>query len=472
MESNHMTKSSILHPENIDHHHFTLSLLKEARRAEILTVPQAEQLQVNLMVLLSQTILHYTRNESSSVKAEVAEGILQSILYNMDVYLMRRPSLEEAVTSLLNMPPPALFDQGHELVKQDVLLAKQLLKEVQESKLPVSLIAYKDTIDKSIGVFLKNYDAQFAAYDTSASIDYPLLSDDMQWTGIIYIKRYLEHLKLENELCSHFPPGTVNRLLEGCGQKYRMDYREILLNIPDLILKNALCKILIGKPFTSLLISKKECALLEKQLQNATDTQLPILLKNATDILFMQINCTEPALKLYVQPFIDMFCTLLSNSVSEHGLADLLILENDMYFSQPNVPQYMAGRKLSDEQLQAVIERMQECKDGKAKADLIQSAVHHMEDLIDILSAYCIFDEEYIALFDRMSDHELAILCTDLIDHSPLAKSQTLCVDPWHSSENEIYWQKILIQYLEDGEPDRYKNIVRLAAGMEEMTKV
>jgi len=326
MENNGITKHSPIKPINIDYNHFTLSLLNEGLRSEILAASQVEQVQVKLMLLLSETILQYTRNESSSVKVETAENILQSILYNIDFYLMRFPSFEQAIDALLNMPLAELCIQGLKLVNQEVILAKQLLKEVQETKLPVSLIAYNDTIYKAISEFFSTYDAKFNAHDTQASIDYPLLFDDIHSTGITYIKRYLENLKLENELCSHFSLSNINLLLEGYGRKYRMNYRDVLINIPELILKNALCLTIIGKQKDTLLMNKVECRYLESHLQNLSAQQLASLLQSAMRKLISSFSGTNLALESYVQPLINAFCPSFYNAVNQRRLSDLLVL--------------------------------------------------------------------------------------------------------------------------------------------------
>jgi hypothetical protein len=68
-----------------------------------------------------------------------------------------------------------------------------------------------------------------------AFIEYPLLKDDASITGIIYIKNYLTQLKLENEFCAKYSKNHIRALLLTHGVKHHLDYREMLVNIPELI---------------------------------------------------------------------------------------------------------------------------------------------------------------------------------------------------------------------------------------------
>lgn len=461
MENNNLFKPGRIQPANLDYHQLTLSLLQEAMRTGLLPENEVEKLQTQLMLLLSEVILQYTHHESTSVRTEKAESILQSILYNIDMYLKKLSSPDQAIEALQSMKMPELYDQGLKLVDEEVEQAQQLLQEVEHTRLSLSHISYNDTIDNSFSEFFESYDTRFDAHDTVASIDYPLLSDDMSWTGIIYIRRYLEHLKLENEICAHFPISNIKQLIKGWGQKNGIASDVLLFNIPELILKNSLCSVLMGKRADNLPIEQEDCDLLEGKLQSLTEQQFPQLLGSAMAEIFKQLELTKPVLQDYLQSFIKDFCPLLINAVRENTVTSLIVLAKDV--SPSNTIHYEPGQKLSDEDLRTLISELEECDDGKAKADLIKSAIHNIEDLLDIFSAFCIFDEEYLTIFNQMDDYELAILASNIVDNSPLSDDMALTLEPWYKPEYELYWQGKLKDYFEAGDSKRYKNIMQLA---------
>ncbi|TEB05560.1 hypothetical protein Psch_02601 [Pelotomaculum schinkii] len=454
-------KNNQIKTENIDYHQLTLSLLNEGLRTKMLTGAQVEQIQAQIIAMLGEAISQYTKYESSSVRTETAQGILQSLLYSIDYYLMKLSSLEQSIEAIQQINIVEIYKQGLELVKCDLELAQNLLQEVQNTRLPVSIIAYNDTINQGLGEFFQSYDVKFDAQNTAASIDYPLLFDDFGWTGINYIKRYLEHLKLENELCSHFNPEDINLLLEGYGRQYGLDCTQPLINISELILKNALCLVLSGRRADILTINQDDCDLLESRMQMLTEEQFPEMLQGAMNTVFTQLDITNPAVQQYFQPFTDVFCPQLIKAVKENSLSVLIVLTIETFTS--STLYYEPGEKLSDEQLRAVIDKLMECQDGEGKADIIEREIHNIEDLTDVFGADCIFGHEYTAIFKRMGDYELAILSSFLLNDSPLSNDKVLSTDHLHRTENELYWQEKLIRYLEAGDINRYKNIVQLA---------
>jgi hypothetical protein len=361
-----------------------------------------------------------------------------------------------------------LYSQGLKLVTQELELAQQLFAEVESTRLPLSLICYNDTVDNSFKDFFDNYEARFDAHNTPTSIDYPLLSDDMSWTGIIYIKQYLEHLKLENEICAYFPLNNITTLIAGAGHKNGFSGTEFLVNIPELVLKNSVCSVLIGKKADDLEISEDECKILETRLKRLTEQQFPELLSSALNEVFGQFNLTKPVLLQYSKAFLETFCPQFMNAVKENALSGLIVLAKDI--STSSSISYEPGQKLNDEELRLVISELKECPDGAAKADLIEAEIHNIEDLIDVFGAFCIFDEEYSVIFSRMDDYQLAILASTIVDNSPLSAERGLTLEPWYKPEYEIYWQEKLINYLEVGDSRRFEMIMDLAGELRKQT--
>jgi len=135
-----------------------------------------------------------------------------------------------------------IFFSGLELVKQYAAECRQLLKKVKATRVQTELIAYNHTIDSEISLLLKGYDARFQAQKTTelsdmANISYPLFSDDPSVTGILYIRNYLLELLEENEFCAGYGKNYIRSLLLTHGVRHHLDYREMLVNIKELILE-------------------------------------------------------------------------------------------------------------------------------------------------------------------------------------------------------------------------------------------
>jgi hypothetical protein len=208
--------------------------------ASFLKPEEIAALQSRMMQILSEEILYYTNGKSSSVTAETAQSLLESMLYCITAYLNTLP---EPHTALETRDLGELYQNGLVLIKQYIEDAKKLLKEVKATRVQTDLIAYNNTLDFAIDKILECYDPRFAAQYTTplgkmAIIDYPLTKDDMSITGIIYIVNYLTQLKKENAFCAKYSKNHIRSLLFTYGAKYHLDHREMLVNIPEVILEH------------------------------------------------------------------------------------------------------------------------------------------------------------------------------------------------------------------------------------------
>lgn len=203
-----------------------------------LSAEEMSALQMSLMDILSDEILYYTHGESASVPAETAQSLMESMLYCITAYLNTRP---DPHAELKMRDIHEIYLDGLNLISQYVEQAKELYEEAKTTRIPTDLIAYNQTLDVAIDQILKTYDPRFGAHNTtplstSPMLDYPLAKDDMSVTGIIYIINYLKQFIRENKFCARYRKNYIRAVLFTYGAKYDLDYREMLINIPEVIL--------------------------------------------------------------------------------------------------------------------------------------------------------------------------------------------------------------------------------------------
>ncbi len=192
--------------------------------------------QSRMMQLLSEEILKYTHDQSSSVPVETAQSLFESMLYCVTAYL---DTLPDAAVALKTRDLEKLYRCGLDLIKQYVIECQALLIKVKATRVQTDLIAYNNTIDQCFDEFFESYNPRFEAQNTVTCIDYPLLKDDMSVTGILYIRNYLTELLKENKFCAQFSKNHIRSLLLTHGVKHHLDYRDMLINIPELILEQS-----------------------------------------------------------------------------------------------------------------------------------------------------------------------------------------------------------------------------------------
>lgn len=202
--------------------------------ASFLSAEQIAEFQLQTTQLLSEEILRYNHHQSSSIRVEAAQSLMESMLYSVSAVLRAYP---DPAAALKAYSVKELREEGLALLERYIEECGTLLEEVRATRVDTELIAYNNTIDTAIEEFLEAYDPEFAAQDTAALIDYPLYRDDFSVTGVLYIRNYLRQLKKENEFCSRYEAEEIKVLLLAHGTRYHLDYRELLINIPELILE-------------------------------------------------------------------------------------------------------------------------------------------------------------------------------------------------------------------------------------------
>jgi len=256
--SNEISRYTSINSESLNSIHYTQSLMVEAMRVGVLSGEDVERIQLEMLNLLAEQIQQYTNGQSSSVAESTAQSLLQSVFYFVDTQLLSMP-IPDAADCMAGGSMCKLFTEGRALVKAYVEEAQDLLNKISAERLKVELLAYNGTID-SLPEFFTSYDARFAPQEAMGGcIDYQLSEDDMRIGGVRYILSYLKTLALENEFCLHFSNRDSNLLLERYGKTYHYDYRDMLVNMFELLLTNSICAVLIGKSAQTLLLSREDC---------------------------------------------------------------------------------------------------------------------------------------------------------------------------------------------------------------------
>jgi hypothetical protein len=100
MNNNGIVSYSALNQENIKRSDYTNTLAAEAFRVGLMRESEIDALRNDLMNALAEIISLYTKNESSSVKAETARDLTASMMFNIDTYLLTLGDHEKALETL------------------------------------------------------------------------------------------------------------------------------------------------------------------------------------------------------------------------------------------------------------------------------------------------------------------------------------------------------------------------------------
>jgi hypothetical protein len=416
-----------LDQRRLDPHHYTLSLLQQAYRLQLIEQSGLDSIQSQVMELLALAIMRYNRGESSSVTNETAQRIMLSLFYAIDAYMHSLDNPDEALQQLQSQRLASIYNQGLAIIESCLLSTRQMYQNLQEQRLKVNNIAYQSTLDEALPDFFEHYDVRFSAHETMASIDYPLFRDDLKVSGIFYIRNYLRRLSLEDSFCRRYSHQEIKNLLASYGRTYRINTNEALINIFEIVATNAVFSLLAGNPSQQLLISEAQLDMLYKMLsaldeierQTMLEDQVKLLLQD-TERLQNDSNPTPdepwaawlpiPSLKQLMEHLIAMIMPRLNKALEYGHLDNVAIVSSKAAAPDKSRTFFTPGVKMDDESFRNLTEELIACQDGAGKADLIVSRCQSLIDFIDILEADCLYEDEYQILYSRLGNMELALL--------------------------------------------------------------
>ncbi|WMJ86633.1 DUF6179 domain-containing protein [Anaerocolumna sp. MB42-C2] len=410
---------------NLNNKYYFQSLVKEGHERKILSDQRVEHIQLSLFRLLKDHVNRYTSYESSSVRTEKAQQLLQSICYTIGAYLKTIQGIKDQLELLDSGDMDELFSSGTTVLKKYIEESKISLKKLQSEALYINNLAYHNTIFTGIPEYFKDCDIKYAPQDDAGSIDYPLSVEITDLEGVEYIREYLHRLNLENTFCKFFNVRRIEQLLNG----YHTDYPDLLINIFEIILINVIGLVLLNKDIYQLNISEEDRYELKIKLQSLTADQLQTQLKQAVLELYNWINTDNYKLLQYmlknVYPISRRLTKLLSMDKLEMIFFSLRTVQ------KKSEPDFRDGNMMEDDKLRDLIEEMQNCRYISDKITMIKNQVHSLRDLIEVMEV-CFYGEEFIEIFKMLTDNEITALLNYLND------------------EEEKEWQKALLKYKKD----------------------
>jgi len=458
MGSQSIDKVILIERKNLNSNQYTVSLLKEAFRVGLVDKETIDNVQAQIMFILKDLIMRYTKGESTSVTIETAEKILNSIYYSIDAYTESLHNPEDGISLLKTKKIKEIYEKGFELVKSCVSETKMLYERILKNKLDVPLEEYNITIDEAFSDFFRKYGVVFDAHDTMASIDYPLVFDDMNIRGIFYIKHYLENLETETEFCRLYTKEDITKVLANYGRIYSIDYRTSLINLFEILINNLIFSVLSGNNGDILTISKPQYDFLNSKLSSSSPNEINSLVDEATEKIIK--GCSIKQLKLidYIRKYKTILEVRVLSAVKNGSLHNIILTDDEEKLQNSGII-FEEGNRMDDDSFRIVVDKIMECKNTEEKINIITSSIGSSEDFIDVLKGDCLFGDEFSAAFSTLSDMELSLLggivFYEELRNSPLNLLPAII----GQMEIEVEWQQQYIKFIQGLSKDRIKLI-------------
>ncbi|SMC85769.1 DUF6179 domain-containing protein [Papillibacter cinnamivorans] len=374
----------------------------------------AESLRPALWELLGRRVRRYTMADSSSVPAETAGELLESILYSIGL----------AVSA--GAPPPepgnldALLEFSWGVIEERLGEAKELLKRAKASLPPASAMAQESTLEE-MDAFFQRYDYRFFAHQIPCSVDYPLcLPVPENLGGVEYIREYLRRLALENAFCLRLEEYAVTRLaLFHCRGDLSMP-----VNLYSITVPNALACNILGEPIRFLDISPAGQILLLNQFKSASPEEVREELNSSALALYRELGLSGPEEREYLEIAAGNLVHRIIAAAKSGDLAGVfpsLPDKPDVVFS---APMFADNETMDDGTLRDLAETLSDCSSVSEKVDLVLRNVHSLRDLVEILNL-CFWEDEPDEMLRSLDGDTLFLLRAYVLKKGPDWHSET-----------------------------------------------
>lgn len=447
-------------PNNLSKYQYTISLINECIRCEILPKTFSYNVQIKIGEILKSLIRKYTKGESTSVTVEKAEKLIIGIWYTIDAYMNSLDNVELALKVLKEEDMSYIYEQGKIVLENDLVYTESLYEKVLKNQIYTDLIAYKDTIS-GIANFFKFYDLEFEPDENAADIDYPLAFDDWNVAGVYYIKNYLWNLYVENEICSKFNNNNIEKILKSYGDIYKIDYRDLLINVFEMTINNAVFSILCNN--SSLEISKKDFEKLNNNLKKINKEEVKTLISLTINKIIKEYDLEEYEIN-YLKRYEDNLINLIFDALKRDNLMNLLVITDKVNNNETQIIIDQENR-LDDETFRQIIEEILESDSVYEKISIINNKINSIKDYIDVLKSDCIFEDEYLLLFMSLSNLELSILAKFIFYGEYRMENLDLIKTLSNKINTNYEWEELYIDYLKSLSKDRLKEIEKFING-------
>lgn len=270
-----------------------------------------------LVPLVGRLAEKYTAGESTSIPYERAEQLMEAVCYcirEFEQYRLTTLAPADAV------PAQKAYDIGVVCVREKAKEALRQYNACLENFNGYHNRCLQDTFVKGMPEFFRWYDVQFEPQNTILTLDYPVLRDLSDCTGIDKIQEYLRCICLEQKFLRRFPEQQVRSMLSG----YDEQYEEMIDNLCEAVLLSVLGHSLAGKPFTEAAFTEEEYRLLKRILTRTERETLTKQLEAAVKTIVRQYYEDDEELLSYLLHAVGDIVFRLSNAAKQGALESLL----------------------------------------------------------------------------------------------------------------------------------------------------
>jgi len=273
--------------------------------------------QLSMIHLVEQLARKYTSGDSSSIRYETAQTLLEAVQYTIKLSFNYSSNDNSHLLNTSNID--TLYETGKQILQTLIKESLDNYLLLMENFDDYGISNYKNTVVEGLKAFFSVYDYQFQPQNHILTLDYPLLNDQHNYSGILRIKHYIEGIMLESEFLKYFPREFIQSRIKGTmpvGQPIFMD------NLCYPVLLSVISSLLISKPIDTFRFTHRDIEQLRLLLSTLNKETLEISLQEK---LLQVLNILNQKVAYpYFEPSMHDFSIRLMTSYNSQSLDRLL----------------------------------------------------------------------------------------------------------------------------------------------------
>lgn len=270
-----------------------------------------------LVPIVGKLAEKYTSHESTSITYEKAEQLMGAVLYCIHELWEssgNAPSLNKKLSA------QRAYEMGAAYVREKTGKALDLYNRILPEFCHYENKCLYDTFVKGIPEFFKWYDIQFEPQNTILTLDYPLLKDISEYTGIDKIFEFIKSIGLEQKFLKLFPAGYVINILS----KDNRNWQESMDNICEIVFTHVIGHIMLGKSLTVIELKETDCFYMQEMFEQIALEDIKKHLEVTLEIYIKNYYENDRELLNYLSGAISGIVVRLKNAADNKVLGNII----------------------------------------------------------------------------------------------------------------------------------------------------
>lgn len=270
-----------------------------------------------LVPIVGKLAEKYTSHESTSITYEKAEQLMGAVLYCIHELWEssgNAPSLNKKLSA------QRAYEMGAAYVREKTGKALDLYNRILPEFCHYENKCLYDTFVKGIPEFFKRYDIQFEPQNTILTLDYPLLKDISEYTGIDKIFEFIKSIGLEQKFLKLFPAGYVINILS----KDNRNWQESMDNICEIVFTHVIGHIMLGKSLTVIELKETDYFYMQEMFEQIALDDIKKHLEVTLEIYIKNYYENDRELLNYLSGAISGIVIRLKNAADNKVLGNII----------------------------------------------------------------------------------------------------------------------------------------------------